>query len=395
MTITRLPRQPYHVVIVGGGGTGGALAHDLTLRGFRVTLFERGELTSGTTGRHHGLLHSGARYAVKDRESAVECIEERQILGRICPDTFEENDGLFVAITDEDVAYEPIFYEACLASGIPARRVTREEALRLEPHLNPEVKMAVQVPDATMDAMRMPLRFFATAKTNGAIIRPWTRVEELLVANRLVTGVRVRDLATGREEEVHADLVVNATGPWAEKLAVMAGCDVPIRPSPGVLLAVRGRVCNMVVNRLHPSGDGDIIVPQRGLSVIGTSSWVVDDPDDLGVPEDHVERMYVEGSKMVPAVRTAERRAAWSAARPLIGSRDADTGRELSRTFKCFDHRETGEAEGFITISGGKGTTLRAMAETTADVVCRKLGVDAPCQTREVVTLPHVAYYAA
>jgi glycerol-3-phosphate dehydrogenase len=395
MTITRLPRQPYHVVIVGGGGTGGALAHDLTLRGFRVTLFERGELTSGTTGRHHGLLHSGARYAVKDRESAVECIEERQILGRICPDTFEENDGLFVAITDEDVAYEPIFYEACLASGIPARRVTREEALRLEPNLNPEVKMAVQVPDATMDAMRMPLRFFATAKTNGAIIRPWTRVEELLVANRLVTGVRVRDLATGREEEVHADLVVNATGPWAEKLAVMAGCDVPIRPSPGVLLAVRGRLCNMVVNRLHPSGDGDIVVPQRGLSIIGTSSWVVDDPDDLGVPEDHVERMYVEGSKMVPAVRHAERRAAWSAARPLIGSRDADSGRELSRTFKCFDHRETGEAEGFITISGGKGTTLRAMAETTADVVCRKLGVEAPCQTREVVTLPHVAYYAA
>jgi glycerol-3-phosphate dehydrogenase len=395
MTISRLPRQPYHVVIVGGGGTGGALAHDLTLRGFRVTLFERGELTSGTTGRHHGLLHSGARYAVKDRESAVECIEERQILGRICPDTFEENDGLFVAITDEDVAYEPIFYEACLASGIPARRVTREEALRLEPHLSPEVKMAVQVPDATMDAMRMPLRFFATAKTNGAIIRPWTRVEELLIANRLVTGVRVRDLATGREEEVHADLVVNATGPWAEKLAVMAGCDVPIRPSPGVLLAVRGRLCNMVVNRLHPSGDGDIVVPQRGLSIIGTSSWVVDDPDDLGVPEDHVERMYVEGSKMVPAVRNAERRAAWSAARPLIGSRDADTGRELSRTFKCFDHRETGEAEGFITISGGKGTTLRAMAETAADVVCSKLGVEAPCQTREVVTLPHVAYYAA
>jgi glycerol-3-phosphate dehydrogenase len=395
MTITRLPRQPYHVVIVGGGGTGGALAHDLVLRGFQVTLFERGEVTSGTTGRHHGLLHSGARYAVKDRESAVECIEERTILGRICPDTFEENDGLFVAITDEDVAYEPLFYESCLASGIPARRVSREEALRLEPHLNPEMKMAVQVPDATMDAMRMPLRFFATAKANGAVIRPWTAVTELLVNDRTVSGVRVRDLTSGRESEVRADLVVNATGPWAEQLAVMAGCDVPIRPSPGVLLAVRGRWCNMVVNRLHPSGDGDIVVPQRGLSVVGTSSWVVEDPDDLGVPADHVERMYVEGAKMIPAIRHAQQRAAWSAARPLIGSKDADTGRELSRTFKCFDHRETDGVEGFVTISGGKGTTLRAMAETTADVVCRKVGVDAPCQTREVVTLPHTVYYAA
>ena len=124
--------------------------------------------------------------------------------------------------------------------------------------------MAVQVPDATMDAMRMPLRFFATAKAGGAVIRPWTLVTELLVDDHLVSGIRVRDLVNGVEEEIRADLVVNATGPWAEQLAVMAGCDVPIRPSRR-LLAVRGRWCNMVVNRLHPSGDGDIVVPQRGL----------------------------------------------------------------------------------------------------------------------------------
>ena len=273
--------------------------------------------------------------------------------------------------------------------------MTRAEALRLEPNLNPAMKMAVQIPDGTMDAMRMPLRFFATAQAGGAVIRPWTEVREILVHDMLVTGVRVRDLTSGAEEEIHADLVVNATGPWAEIVARMAGCDVPVQPSPGVLLAIRGRVCNMVLNRLHPSGDGDIIVPQRGLSVVGTSSWVVDDPDDLGVPEDHVEAMYREGSMLVPAVRNAERRAAWSAARPLIGERGASTGRELSRTFKCFDHRETDGVEGFVTISGGKGTTLRAMAEATADVVCSKLGIDAPCRTREVVLLPHGAYYTA
>ena len=73
-----------HVIVVGGG-TGGALAHDLALRGLAVTLLERGELTSGTTGRHHGLLHSGSRYAVNDPESAVECIAENRILRRIAP----------------------------------------------------------------------------------------------------------------------------------------------------------------------------------------------------------------------------------------------------------------------------------------------------------------------
>ncbi len=387
---------PAHVLIVGGGGTGGALAHDLTLRGVKVTLVDRGEVTSGTTGRHHGLLHSGARYAVGDKESAVECIEENTILRRICPGSFEENDGLFVAIEDEDMEYLEPFLKGCAESGIPTQQLTAAEALALEPNLNPEVKAAVRIPDGTMDAMRMPLRFFATAKHNGASIHPYIEVKDLIVHDRVVSGAVVHDHVTGKDGQIHADIVVNATGPWSERIAAMAGVEVPIRPSPGVLLALRGRLCNMVLNRLHKSGDGDIIVPQRGLSVVGTSSWTVEDPDDLGVPEDHVQRMYDEGAKLVPAVKRVEFRAAWSAARPLIGSRgDADTGRELSRTFKTFDHKDSDGVEGFVTITGGKGTTLRGMAELCANVICGKLGIDAECRTRDTVLLPHTAYYSA
>jgi glycerol-3-phosphate dehydrogenase len=388
--------SPAHVLIVGGGGTGGALAHDLALRGLKVTLVERGEFTSGTTGRHHGLLHSGARYAVNDRESAVECIEENTILRRICPGTFEENDGLFVAVTDEDMEYHDDFVKGCAECGIPTQEFTRDEALALEPNLNPALKAAVRVPDATMDAMRMPLRFFATAQRNGADLRNYMEVLELVVAQRVVSGALVRDQVTGKVGEIRADLVVNATGPWSEKVAAMAGVDVPISPSPGVMLALRGRLCNMVVNRLHRSGDGDIIVPQRALSIVGTSSWTVEDPEELDVPEDHVRRMYEEGVKLIPAVAQAEFRAAWSAARPLIGSRGAaDTGRELSRTFKTYDHAETDGVEGFLTITGGKATTLRGMAELCADVICRKLGIEAECRTRETVLLPHTELFAA
>jgi glycerol-3-phosphate dehydrogenase len=388
--------RPFHVLIVGGGGTGGALAHDLTLRGLKVTLVERGEFTSGTTGRHHGLLHSGARYAVGDAESAIECIEENTILRRICPGTFEENDGLFVAITDEDMEYYDDFVKACADCGIPAQELTREQALALEPNLNPSLKAAVRVPDATMDAMRMPLRFFATAKRNGADLRNYVEVLDLVVNDRVVSGAVVRDHVTGKVAEISADIVVSATGPWSEKVAGMAGVDVPIRPSPGVMLALRGRLCNMVVNRMHRSGDGDIIVPQRALSIVGTSSWTVDDPEELDVPEDHVQRMYEEGAKLIPDVARAEFRSAWSAARPLIGSRgDADTGRELSRTFKTYDHAETDGVEGFVTITGGKATTLRGMAELCADIVCRKLGVEADCRTRETVLAPHTEVYAA
>ena len=84
-----------------------------SLRGLRVTLVERGDLTSGTSGRHHGLLHSGGRYAVSDRESAVECIEENTILERICPGSFEHNDGLFAAVTEQDLEFLDPFLEGC------------------------------------------------------------------------------------------------------------------------------------------------------------------------------------------------------------------------------------------------------------------------------------------
>jgi len=398
------------VLIVGGGGTGGALAHDLALRGLRVLLVERGELTSGTTGRHHGLLHSGARYAVNDPESAAECIAENRILRRIAPGSFEENGGLFVALTDEDMDYLPALLAGCSSCGIPARRLSPAEALGLEPGLNPALKAAVWVPDATMDAMRLPLRSFATAERNGAVLRPFTEVTGLLTAGRRVRGVAVRDHLTGADAELAADLVVNAAGPWCGRLAAMAGASVPVRPSPGVLVALVGRLCELVVNRLHPAGDGDIVVPQRRLSIVGTSAWTVDDPDDLAVPEEHVAAMYREGAKLVPAVASAAERAAWSAARPLVGGgfgglkpsppRDRECsgaggggGRKLSRTFRCFDHAVTDGVEGLVTITGGKATTLRAMAEATADLVCRKLGVDAPCRTRELVLLPHTAYY--
>lgn len=385
--------EQFHVLVIGGGSTGAALVHDLTLRGLKVTLVERGELTSGTAGRHHGLLHSGGRYAVNDQESAIECIDENMILRRIAPGSFEENDGLFVAISDEDVAFKDKFLAGCEECHIPTRVLTAEQAKQLEPNLNPLVKMAVQVPDATMDCWRLPMRFFATAKRNGADIRPYQEVIGMLRSGNTVHGVRVLSHVSGQEYDLKADLVVNATGAWAEKVSDLADAKVPVQPTPGVMVAVRGRWCNMVVNRLNKPSDGDIIVPQRGLSVIGTTSWTVEDPDRLGLPEDHVQRMFDKGGDLIPGVRNAPMRAAWSAARPLIAEGAAHEGRELPRTFKCFDHKVRDGVEGLVTISGGKGTTMRAMAEATADVVCDKLGIDAPCQTRDYVLLPYWAYY--
>src|SRR5512135_3582537 len=118
-----------HAIIIGAGFTGVATAHDLALRGFEVTVVERGPIANGTSGRTHGLLHSGGRYAVKDKESAIECIDENMILRRIVPQVIEPNGSLFVALDDSDLQYASIFEESCQECHIPVEKLTAQQAL--------------------------------------------------------------------------------------------------------------------------------------------------------------------------------------------------------------------------------------------------------------------------
>ncbi len=383
----------HHVVVIGGGGTGGAIIHDLRLRGIEATLVERGELTSGTTGRHHGQLHCGARYAVKDRAIARECMEETYILKRIARESLEANYGLFVALNDEDEEHVPIFIQSCVESGIPTKEVPVKHALEMEPNLNPDIRRAIMVPDGTIDAWRLPLQFFASARHNGAGIHTFTPVTGFRSSGKAITGVQVYDLKTRREFTISADLVINATGAWAGQVTKMADVEIPITPGPGTMVAVRKRLANMVISHLHPAGDGDIIVPQRGLSIIGTTQYRTDDPDDIAVPEEDISEMYRCADMLIPTFSSQKYHAAWIAARPLAGAAStADDARNLSRDFNVVDHGEIDGREGLVSVIGGKATVLRAMAEQTVDAACVKLGITECCTTAETALLPHRAY---
>ncbi len=387
-----MPKEKAKVVVIGGGGTGGALAYDLARRGFEVALFERGELTSGTTGRHHGQLHCGARYAVRDRNIGRECMKESEILRRIAPEAVEFNGGLFLAMDDEGIEYLGPFLEGCAEAGIPAERLDPAEALRREPGVNPDHRAAVLVPDGSIDAFRLALSFFAGAKSLGAGIRPYHLVTGIDVTKGRVRGVRVRDLVTGRDRFEKADAVVNSGGAWAGRIAALAGVNLPVTPSPGTLLAVKGRLVDLVVSRLAPPGDGDILVPQRRLSIIGTTQWTTEDLEDSRFREEDLSFLVRRAAELVPAFSTAKFHAAWAAPRPLFGRPDAASGRELSRDFACVHHDGEGAA-GFFSVLGGKATVLRAMAEKAADAVCRYFSVDAPCRTAEAVLPSWRAYY--
>ncbi len=380
-----------HVIVIGAGSTGCATAHDLALRGFAVTVIDRGEVASGTTGRNHCLLHSGARYAVTDQQSAIECIDENLILRKIMPDSMELNDGLFVAVDESDLAFKPQFLEGCAASHIPARDISIDHALKIEPHLNPKFLAAVQVPDGVFEPYRFCLSFLATAKKNGAIVLPHHQVTSFIMSGNAVIGVKVYSNQQQKEYEIHADMIVNAAGPWADRIAAMANIHVPIKPTAGVMISLGKRLNQMVINRLNKPGDGDIIVPQRQTSIVGTTSWPIENADAIEIPREHVDRMIELGAQMIPLVRSISLRGMMAAARPLIGHADADE-RSISRTLECFDHQIDG-VENFVTISGGKTTTARIMAEAVTDLVCKKMNVNQVCRTKEERLLSYREYF--
>ncbi len=382
-----------HVIIIGAGSTGSATAHDLALRGLRVTVVERGEIASGTTGRNHCLLHSGGRYCVNDPEGARECIEENLILRRIMPHALEMNDGLFVALDDQDYAFKERFLAGCEACHIPAREIPVAQALKIEPFLNPKIKAAVQVPDGVFEPWRFCNSFLATAKQNGATIRNFTTVTDLTFQGSAVAGVKIFDHRTGKTETLGADMVVNATGAWAGLVAAMAKAHVPVAPTAGVMVTIGKRFNNMVINRMHKPHDGDIVVPIRNTSIIGTTSWRVTKPDAIEIPPDQIDRMMQSGELLIPSIKTGRQRGVMAVARPLIADANVDA-RDFSRTFEAFNHRKQGGAAGIITISGGKTTTARGMAEKVSDVVCAELGVNAVCKTKTTPLVSYRKFYA-
>lgn len=381
-----------HVVVIGAGFTGCALAYDLAQRGFSVTVLERGEIASGTSGRTHGLLHSGARYCVNDQESAIECIQENTILRRIAAQCIEFNGGLFVALAESDLEYASRFEVGAHHCGIQIDKLTTKEAIRLEPNLNQACLSAYLVPDGVFDPLRLALAFAASASMLGSKFRPFHEVKEIIIkGNSGASAVVVLDRTSGQTYTLHADLFINATGAWAGKLLANTPAQVEITPTPGVMVAYDKRLINRVLNRLIEPGDGDILIPQRRMVVIGTTSYETEDVDYIPVEKSQISLMRQEAINLVPAVANTRERGAYMSARPLLGK--GQSGRSLARTFKCFDHQDADGVAGLITIIGGKATTCRAMAEKTADLVCKKVGLEIACQTAEHPLQSYRQYY--
>ncbi len=373
----------FDVIIVGGGITGAGTARDCALRGLKVLLIERHDLATGATARNHGLLHSGARYAVTDRESAEECIKENMILRKIARHCVEETEGLFITLPEDDLAYQDKFVSSCLAAGINAEVIEPKEALRMEPSANPDLIGAVKVPDGAVDPFRLTSANVIDAKLHGAKVLVYSEVTRLIKDGDTVKGVEVYNASTKQKTEYYAPVTVNAGGIWGQRIAEMAGARINMFPAKGALLIFGHRVNNVVLNRCRKPANADILVPGDTICLIGTTSSRVpfEEVDDMYVTADEVDVLLQEGEKLAPSLASTRILRAYAGVRPLVATDDDPSGRNISRGIVLLDHQTRDGINGFISITGGKLMTYRLMAEWATDLVCKKLGIGKPCIT--------------
>lgn len=382
MGITK--HNEFDVIIIGGGITGAGTARDCALRGLRTLLIERHDICDGATGRNHGLLHSGARYAVTDQESAAECIQENLILKRIANHCIDDTTGFFITLPEDDLGYQANFVKCCLSAGIKAEIIDPKEAIRLEPSVNPAIIGAVRVPDASVDPFRLCSSNILDSKMHGGEVLIYTEVTEFIREQDKIIGVKVLDHKTGETSEYYAPVTVNACGIWGHHVANLAGVNINMFPAKGALLIFGHRVNGIVLNRCRKPANADILVPGDTVCVIGTTSTRVpyEECDDMRVTPEEVKLLLTEGEKLAPSLAYTRILRAYAGVRPLVSAENDPSGRNISRGIVLFDHEKRDGLKGFITITGGKMMTYRLMAEKATDMVCSKLGIDRKCETR-------------
>jgi len=369
------------VLIIGGGATGTGIARDLTLRGVHCILAEKGDINDGASGANHGLLHSGARYVSSDPGSAEECREEAKLLKRLTPHCIEDTGGLFVAVEGDDERYVADFPHLCSRCNIPVQALDIREAREIESALSEKLISAYMVEDASIDPFKLSMENISQAQDLGCTLQRYTKVIGFEKSNKHIRATRLLNMLTGEAFSIEAEQVVNATGAWAGVIAGLAGATIDMLYSKGSLLITHNRIAERVVNRLRPSSDADILVPGGTVSILGTTSVRKETLEDIHPTVKEVDFILGESSAMLPVLETTRYIRAYAGVRPLVGSQSSGDDRSVSRGIVLLDHAEDG-LENLTTITGGKLTTYRLMAEKTADLVCGRLGVSRPCLTR-------------
>ena len=399
--LQQFKQDAYDILIVGGGITGAGIARDASMRGYKVALIDKGDFASGTSSKSSKLVHGGVRYLELFEFSLVfEASRERRTLWQIAPHLAKPLPFLF-----------PVYRDARWPAWMINMGLWMYDALSLfrnfkrhEMFSNQEIARRMQGIDVTninggahyydgqVDDARLTLETMRAAHAHGATIANYVQVDELLKKDGRVVGVQAHDTRRGEKIEIHARVVVNATGPWADTLLQLDDPRSPqrMRPTKGVHLFVpREKIGgdSAVAFPAHSDGRLMFVIPWGKFSIIGTTDTdYAGDPDHVYADAADVDYVIAAAQHAFPGapLQKSDVISTYAGLRPLV----LQQGKSATKTSR--EHEIWTTPSGLVTIAGGKLTTYRSMAEELVNVVAKQLRAEfniapkQPCLTARV-----------
>ena len=376
--LAKLAAQHFDVLIIGGGIVGAGIARDAAMRGLRTALVEQGDFAGGTSSKTSKLIHGGLRYLEHGRIGLVrESLDERATLQTIAPELVRPLSLMIPIYRGESrsrhiVRAGLLLYDLfALGRGIHFHRMlTPSAALEREARIRSNgLQAAAMYADCQMNDARLCLGNVLQAIDFGAVCCNYVRVTHLIKTSARLSGAVVQDALTGHSCEVHASVVINATGPWSDAIRRMSDRETGARvaPTKGTHLIVPSITRQALCLQVRRDRRILFVLPWGQYSLIGTTeSTNVGDLDRLHADADEVHYLLAEVNRALPEahLEPTDVVATFTGARPLLGFSGSSTG--ASR-----EHEIEVDRFGLVSIMGGKFTTYRVMAQQTLDVVLR------------------------
>jgi glycerol-3-phosphate dehydrogenase len=375
----------WDVLVIGGGATGLGVALDASLRGLSVVLFEQHDFAKGTSSRSTKLIHGGVRYLGQgDIKLVYSALHERDLLLKNASHVVHRQSFIIPCYSYLDV----IKYSAglrmydLLAGSFGLGRskfISKNKISQLLPHINHDgLKGGVQYFDGQFDDARLAVNIAQTAIESSAVVLNYFKVTGINKQDEKITGATVRDIETGNEYAMKCKVIVNATGVFVDDILKMdePGAHKTVQPSQGVHLVVEKQFINSENAMLIPkTEDGRVLfaVPWHDHLLLGTTDTVMKDHSLEPVALD-AEIQFILSTINKYLLNGPQRKdvlSVFAGLRPLAASAgNLKSTKELSR-----DHKLIISKSGLITITGGKWTTYRKMAEETVDVAMKKMSM--------------------
>jgi glycerol-3-phosphate dehydrogenase len=383
-TVGQLAAQPADLLVIGGGINGAGIARDAAMRGLRTIMVEQNDLGSGTSSRSSRLIHGGLRYLEQGEFGMVlEANRERRTLQRIAPHLVWPLPFVFPVHRGDRISRwrlgaGMILYDllALFRNVRPHRMLGKRGMLEAEPMLRDRGLLGgARYYDAQCDDARLVVATARSAIHHGALVANYMAVRALERTAGRVVGAQLEDRLTGERGVIRASVVVNATGPWADRVRKLedAGAAPLLQPTKGVhVLVDRSRLDHREAIAFTSPIDGRVmfVLPWGNLSYIGTTDTESSEsPDELSVSVDDMIYLLRSANARFPSARLSieDVRAAWAGLRPLVANHDR-TASSRSR-----EHVIVSGSGGMLTVAGGKLTTYRSMSAEVVDHAMREL----------------------